>query len=126
MLQVCMLAAAGLFAALVIKKDKPEFSTLIIAFVSVLIAIKVMGVIDDVLREIEDWQKLLGENAVYLSLFLKLTGITYICEFAAILTKDAGYSALSSNIELFGKMAIMVAGFPVIRIMIDMLEGMMG
>ncbi|MBQ2257986.1 MAG: hypothetical protein II247_04820 [Lachnospiraceae bacterium] len=126
MLQVCMLAAAGLFAALVIKKDKPEFSTLIIAFVSVLIAIKVMGVIDDVLREIEDWQKLLGENAVYLSLFLKLTGITYICEFAANLTKDAGYSALSSNIELFGKMAIMVAGFPVIRIMIDMLEGMMG
>ena len=126
MLQVCMLAAAGLFAALVIKKDKPEFSTLIIAFVSVLIAIKVMGVIDDVLREIEDWQKLLGENAVYLSLFLKLTGITYICEFAANLTKDDGYSALSSNIELFGKMAIMVAGFPVIRIMIDMLEGMMG
>lgn len=126
MLQVCMLAAAGLFAALVIKKDKPEYSTLIIAFVSVLIAIKVMGVIDDVLREIEDWQKLLGENAVYLSLFLKLTGITYICEFAANLTKDAGYSALSSNIELFGKMAIMVAGFPVIRIMIDMLEGMMG
>lgn len=126
MLQVCMLAAAGLFAALVIKKDKPEYSTLIIAFVSVLIAIKVMGVIDDVLREIEDWQKLLGENAVYLSLFLKLTGITYICEFAANLTKDAGYSVLSSNIELFGKMAIMVAGFPVIRIMIDMLEGMMG
>lgn len=126
MLQVCMLAAAGLFAALVIKKDKPEYSTLIIAFVSVLIAIRVMGVIDDVLREIEDWQKLLGENAVYLSLFLKLTGITYICEFAANLTKDAGYSALSSNIELFGKMAIMVAGFPVIRIMIDMLEGMMG
>ena len=126
MLQVCMLSAAGLFAALVIKKDKPEFSTLIIAFVSVLIAIKVMGVIDDVLREIEDWQKLLGENTVYLSLFLKLTGITYICEFAANLTKDAGYSALSSNIELFGKMAIMVAGFPIIRIMIDMLEGMMG
>ena len=126
MLQVCMLSAAGLFAALVIKKDKPEFSTLIIAFVRVLSAIKVMGVIDDVLREIEDWQKLLGENAVYLSLFLKLTGITYICEFAANLTKDAGYSALSSNIELFGKMAIMVAGFPIIRIMIDMLEGMMG
>ena len=126
MLQVCMLSAAGLFAALVIKKDKPEFSTLIIAFVSVLIAIKVVGVIDDVLREIEDWQKLLGENTVYLSLFLKLTGITYICEFAANLTKDAGYSALSSNIELFGKMAIMVAGFPIIRIMIDMLEGMMG
>lgn len=126
MLQVCMLAAAGLFAALVMKKDKPEFATLIIAFVSVLIAIRVMGVLKDALSEIEGWQTLLGENAVYLSLFLKLTGITYICEFAANLSKDAGYSALSSNIELFGKLATMVAGFPVIKIMIDMLEGMMG
>lgn len=126
MLQVCMLAAAGLFTALVMKKDKPEFATLIIAFVSVLIAIRVMGVLKDALSEIEKWQTLLGENAVYLSLFLKLTGITYICEFAANLSKDAGYSALSSNIELFGKLAIMVAGFPVIKIMIDMLEGMMG
>lgn len=126
MLQICMLAAAGLFAALVIKKDKPEFATLIIAFVSVLIAVKVMGVLKDALSEIAGWQALLGENAVYLSMFLKLTGITYICEFAANLSKDAGYSALSSNIELFGKMAIMMAGFPAIRIMIDMLEGMIG
>ena len=126
MLQVCMLAAAGLFAALVMKKDKPEFATMIIAFVSVLIAIRVMEVLKDALSEIEKWQTLLGENAAYLSLFLKLTGITYICEFAANLSKDAGYSALSSNIELFGKLAIMVAGFPVIKIMIDMLEGMMG
>ena len=125
MLQICMLAAAGLFAALVMKKDKPEFATLIIAFVSVLIAIRVMGVLRDVLSEIEGWQTLLGENAAYLSLFFKLTGITYICEFAANLSKDAGYSALSSNIELFGKLVIMVAGFPVIKIMIDMLEGMM-
>lgn len=126
MIQVCLLAAAGLFAALVIKKDKPEFATFIVAFAGIMIAIRVLVVLRDVLSEIEEWQTLLGGNAVYLSLFLKLTGITYICEFAASLCKDSGYSALSSNIELFGKIAIMVAGFPVVKIMIEMLEGMMG
>ena len=30
MIQICVLAIAGLFAALIIKKDKPEFAVLII------------------------------------------------------------------------------------------------
>lgn len=76
-------------------------------------------------EELRNWESILGGNAAYISLLLKLIGITYICEFAANLCKDSGHSALSSHIELFGKIAIMVAGFPVIRIMINMLEGMM-
>lgn len=34
MIQVCVLAMAGLFAVLIIRKDKPEFATLIILLVS--------------------------------------------------------------------------------------------
>ena len=73
----------------------------------------------------EEWDSALGGNIAYVSLLLKIIGITYVCDFASNLCKDSGYSALSNHIELFGKVAIMVAGFPIIRIMIDMLEGMM-
>lgn len=125
MLQVCVLAVAGLFAALITRKDKPEFATLIILLVSFFIAIRVLGVLENVMAEVEGWQEILGENAVYMTLLLKLIGITYICDFAANLCRDSGYSVLSNHIEIFGKAAIMVAGFPVIRIMIDMIEGMM-
>ena len=34
MLQVCTLAFVGLFAALVLKKDKPEYATMVILLVS--------------------------------------------------------------------------------------------
>lgn len=125
MVQVCVLAVAGLFAALITRKDKPEFATLIILLVSFFIAIRVLGVLENVMAEVEGWREILGGNAVYMTLLLKLIGITYICDFAANLCRDSGYSALSNHIEIFGKAAIMVAGFPMIRIMIDMIEGMM-
>ncbi|MDE6910944.1 MAG: stage III sporulation AC/AD family protein [Lachnospiraceae bacterium] len=125
MLEICVLALAGLFASIILKKDKPEYATLIIILVSFFIAIRVLGVLGKAVEELKNWESILGGNATYISLLLKLIGITYICDFAANLCKDSGYSALSSHIELFGKIAIMVAGFPVIRIMIDMLEGIM-
>ena len=125
MLEICVLALAGLFASIILKKDKPEYATLIIILVSFFIAISVIDVLGKAVEELRNWESILGGNAAYISLLLKLIGITYICEFAANLCKDSGHSALSSHIELFGKIAIMVAGFPVIRIMINMLEGMM-
>lgn len=125
MLQVCVMAAAGMFAAIVIRKDKPEYATLIILLVSFLIALKVVGVLDGILEEIESWSKLLQENVVYVNLLLKLIGITYLCEFAANICKDAGYSTLSSHIELFGKVMIMVSGLPVMKTMIVMIEEML-
>lgn len=125
MLQICVLALAGLFAAIVIRKDKPEYATLIIILVSFIIAIRVLGVMGKAVDELKNWESILGGNTAYISLLLKIIGITYICDFAASLCRDSGYSALSSHIELFGKIAIMAAGFPIIRIMLDMLEGIM-
>lgn len=125
MIQICVLAIAGLFAALIIKKDKPEFASLIIILVSFFIATRILAVLGNAVEELESWESILGGNIAYVSLLLKIIGITYVCDFAANLCRDSGYSALSNHIELFGKVAIMMAGFPIIRIMLDMLEGMM-
>lgn len=122
MLQVCVLIMAGLFAALVVRKDKPEYATLIILLTSFLVAMKVLGVMEGIVEEIDSWREILNENVRYINLLIKLIGITYICEFAANLCRDSGYSALSNHIELFGKVTIMVAGFPVIKTMLRMLE----
>ena len=61
MIQICVLAIAGLFAALVIKKDRPEFATLIIMLVSFFIAIRVLTVLETAIGEFENWESILGE-----------------------------------------------------------------
>ncbi len=93
--------------------------------VGFFIAIRVLLVLEGVVEELEGFRTLISQNATYVRLLLKLVGITYVCDFAASLSKDAGHSALANHIELFGKMAIMVAGLPVIKMMIEMLEEIM-
>ena len=56
MIQICVLAIAGLFAALVIKKDKPEFAVLIIMLVSFFIAIRILTVLGNAVQELESWE----------------------------------------------------------------------
>jgi stage III sporulation protein AD len=126
MFQVCVIAIAGVFASLIIKKDKPEYSTMIIMLIGFYIALRVMTMLGNLLDEIGKWQTLIGDNSVYVSLLMKLIGITYLCEFAANLCRDSGHMALGSHIELFGKVAVMVAGFPIVKIMVEMLEDIMG
>jgi stage III sporulation protein AD len=125
MFQICIIAIAGVFASLIIKKDKPEYSAIIIMLIGFYIALRVMALLGNLIEEISKWQTLIGDNSVYLSLLMKLIGITYLCEFAANLCKDSGHGALGSHIELFGKVAVMVAGFPIVKIMVEMLEGIM-
>jgi stage III sporulation protein AD len=126
MFQICVLAIAGVLASLIVKRDKPEYAALIIMLISFYIALRVMAMLGNLLEEVRSWQALIGDNSVYVSLLLKLIGITYLCEFAANLCRDSGYNALSGHIELFGKVAVMAAGFPVVKIMVEMLEGIMG
>ena len=96
MIQICVLAIAGLFAALIIKKDKPEFAVLIIMLVSFFIAIRILTVLGNAVEELESWESILGGNIDYISLLLKIIGITYVCDFAANLCKDSGYAASES------------------------------
>ena len=124
MIKVCVLAMAGLFSALIIKKDKPEFATLIILLTSFFIAIKVLEIIQGFINEIAGWTRIIGENQVYINLMLKLIGITYICDFSANMCKDAGHGALGNHIELFGKISIMAVGFPVIKTLLELLENL--
>lgn len=125
MIWICVTASAGLFAALILKKDKPEYALFVILLTSLLLALRVISALEIVIEEIQHWNVLLGDKSQYVKLLLKLIGITYLCELAANLCKDAGYGTLSNHIELFGKITIMVSGLPVLKLMIEMLEDMM-
>ena len=43
-----------------------------------------------------------------------MIGSTYVADFAAGICKDAGYGAISSQIEFFGKISVLATGTPVL------------
>ena len=61
----------------------------------------------------------------YLSILLKIIGITYIADFSSNVCKDAGYSAIAGQIEIFGKISIFVVSAPVLMALLDTIHDFM-
>lgn len=55
-----------------------------------------------------------GINKDYLTLLLKVTGISYIIELATNICKDAGSSSLASKVEMLGKISIVILTIPIL------------
>lgn len=122
------IALMGVLAALGIswmKGVKPEFGTVmsIAGTVAVFaIGLSRVGYLMDTIEELRGW---LPIKETYLKLMLKMMGISFLAEFAANICKDAGCSAIAGQIELFGKISVLVTGMPVVLALFETLNGWM-
>lgn len=67
--------------------------------------------------------KSLGEKAniddMYMRTILKIIGIAYVAELGANITKDAGLDSVAGNIELAGRIFIILLAIPIITAVIE-------
>ena len=52
--------------------------------------------------------------------------LTYLAEFSSDLCKDAGAGALASQVELFGKLSILVLCMPIMTSLLETIEYFLG
>ncbi len=113
-IQVAILGVAGILFAVYLKQEKAEVSIYLCVVVSLLIffgIIDSLEVLVDALREIGTYIQI---DASYIGTLVKMLGITYLAEFSSGLCKDAGYQAVAVQIELFGKVTILVLSLPIL------------
>ena len=58
-------------------------------------------------------------DSSYLTVLVKIIGITYIGQFSSAICKDAGYAAIAGQIELFVKLYLMVLSLPVLLALVE-------
>lgn len=124
MIKIGMLGIVGVLLAAQFKGNKPEYGLLIGFGISILIFSFSIGQVEAVLAQFTLLEKYLGSAKGYLSILVKVIGITYICEFSAGICKDAGFGALSDQIEIIGKLSVIFAGLPVLFAVIEQIHGM--
>lgn len=59
-------------------------------------------------------------DITYIDIILKMIGIAYICQFATDICKDAGYQAIASQVEMAGKISLILLSMPVLMSVIDL------
>ena len=78
-------------------------------------SMRLKGILDG----LQKIQELIRINPVYLNTLLKITGITYIAEFSSGICKDAGYSSIAGQIELFARLAVLAVSMPVLLALLE-------
>ena len=116
---LCFASVIGVVAAVLLKGYKPEISLLVIVALSLVFLNWMLDVFEQMQMQFNILTKELEQNRSFYEILFKIMGITYICEFASGICKDAGYSSVSSQIEIMGKMLVLLSGIPVLISVIE-------
>ena len=126
MIQAAVTGILAVVLAVQIKTLRPEYSSYLILAVGVLIAGLGASRLDVILETMKTIGSYIHIQNVYLGTLLKMAGIAYIAEFASGICKDAGFSSLGMQVEMFGKLSIMVMSAPVLLALLETLQRFMG
>lgn len=122
MIKIALIGIVSVLAAIQFKNGKSEYAILISITGCVLIFYFGAGKLSTIVDSINKIRGYLSVNSEYLSILLKIIGITYIAEFSSNLCKDAGYAAIGNQIELAGKLSIMALSMPILLALLDTID----
>ena len=124
-IQAAVMGITAVVLAVQLKALRPEYSVYIIFAAGVIIAFLGISRIEVILDTVKTIGTYIGVKHLYLGTLLKMVGITYIAEFSANICKDAGYSALATQIEMFGKLSILAVSAPVLLALLETIQRFM-
>lgn len=113
-IQVAALAVAGVLLAVQFKSGKAEYGIYLGAALSILIFFQILGKLNVILEVIKTIGEFLPLNKIFAGTLLKMLGITYVAEFSASICQDAGYQTIARQIEIMGKLTILVMSMPIL------------
>lgn len=125
-IQISMLGIGAVMLALLLKQQKSEYAlylSLSAVLLILIFSINRLQIVIDTIQKIEQYT---GIDSAMLKILVKLMGITYVAEFASGICKDAGFSAIGSQIEMFAKFSIMAVSVPVLLTLLETIEGLLG
>lgn len=109
------IAICAAVAAAMLRRYHPEYSVLIGIAAGVVILLAVFGSVSPVLNQIGSLMSSSGLSARYAEILLKTLGVCFLTQFAADSCRDAGESALASQVELAGKVAVVLLSLPLFQ-----------
>ena len=121
--KIMVIALVGVIMAMFLRTQKAEYSIFLSICIAILILFCVLGLFSSAKEQLSSLSVYLSMDNQYYGLLFKMIGITYLCEFCSGICKDAGYQAIGSQIEIFGKISILLAGVPILITLLETIQG---
>ena len=105
-----------LIITIILKEYRKEYYIYALLIGGALIIIYSLGTIKSIISFINDLSNNKNYNNEFITLLLKLTGISILIEYAVSICKDAGENAIANKIDFGGKIIVISMSIPVISV----------
>ncbi len=122
-IKIAVLGIAGIILCLIVKEFRPEYAAYISMATGICILLLATGKLQYLLDMVKKLEKYAPIDSTYLYTIFKMIGITYVGQFSAGLCKDAGYSSVAGQIEIFCKLSILALSMPILISLLDTIQG---
>jgi len=121
--KISIFAITAVLLVMILKSYKSEWATVLSLTAGVCIAIYLLRFLLELSAVLESWEKYTRGVSEYMAVLWKALGISYLCEFAANVCRDSGNALIAGQIELCGKVAVMLLGMPVLWALLQTITG---
>ena len=121
-IQAAGLGITAVALAVQLKPLRQEYSVYLILAAGLVIGFLSISRLELILDTVRAIGSQIRVKNIYLGTLLKMVGITYIAEFASGICRDAGFSALGTQVEMFGKLSILAVSAPVLQALLETLQ----
>ena len=122
--QIIIIAIIGIVLAVFLKSCRAEYGIFMALGIGIVITLGVLSLLVAMKDKMMSVMNIVNKDMEYYGVIFKMIGISYLSEFAGGICRDAGYSFVSSQIEIFAKITILLAGFPIIISLIETIQGL--
>ncbi len=112
--KVIIISIMGVFFIVLLKEHKASYGFLMTLAVCVILIFYILDYAEILLDGLWAFQNYFDNSGYYIKLILKMIGITYLCEFGTQLCKDVGQGAIAGQVEMFGKIMVLISGLPIV------------
>lgn len=121
-IRAAVLGITAVALAVQLKPLRQEYSVYLILAAGLVIGFLSISRLELILDTVRAIGSQIRVKNIYLGTLLKMVGITYIAEFASGICRDAGFSALGTQVEMFGKLSILAVSAPVLQALLETLQ----
>ena len=126
MIKVGIIGIITVLAAVFLKGVKAEYGIcpgicgrIILVYIAVTKFSGILGIISG-------FKRYTGSDSDYVLILIKMLGIAFTAEFSSNLCRDVGYSSVAAQIELIGKLSILLISAPIVEALLDTIFAFMG
>ncbi len=122
MFQIAAAGVAGAMLAIQFKQQKPEYGIYISVALGLFLFFHILGYLENILSAFQKLMDSIHLDQVYFTALLKMVGIAYLAEFASGVCKDAGCQTIAGQIEIVGKLMILVLSVPILTTLLETIQ----